>query len=166
MIENQAVPEYSAAPEIVERNETYLAVVRERVALGSLPELFDRAYPAIFAALADAGVEPASAPMAITHGEPDEVIDLSVAVPVARPYTGGPGRQGVSPETLPAGRAAAMLVRGDYARLPAAFSYLLAWVRDRGLAPGKLAFEQYLTMPEPGGDPAQNETLVAVMIGD
>ncbi len=150
-------------PQIVERPEQHLAVVRERVAFDALPELYDRAYPQIFGALARAGVAPVSAPMGVTHGEPDAELDLSVAVPVAQPFSpDGP----VGAETLPAGRAATLLVKGDYALLPAAYKHLFAWISEQGLAPTGISWEQYLTEPEPGGDPAENETLIGVALQD
>lgn len=150
-------------PEIVERPEQHLAVVRETVAFDAIPGLYDRAYPEIFGALGRAGIAPAAAPMGVMHGQPGAELDLSVAVPVAAPFAGD-GM--VSAETIPAGRAATLIVRGDYGLLAAAYEHLFAWIAEQGLTPTGLSWEQYLTEPEPGGDPAQNETLIAAGLQD
>ena len=149
------------APEIREVGEQHLAVVRDQVAFPDIPGLYDRAYPLIFGALAAAGIAPSAPPMGVTHGEPGDRLDLSVAVPVAEPFAASGEVVG---ETIPAGRAATLLVRGDYAQLGAAYEHLYTWIGTQGLAPSGIAWEQYLTEPQPGGDPALNETQLAVML--
>lgn len=151
------------SPEIVDRPERHLAVVRETVAFDAIPQLYDRAYPTIFGALSRAGIAPAAAPMGVMHGAPSSGLDLSVAVPIAQPFE--PDGE-VGAETLPACRAATLLVKGDYARLSAAYEHLFAWISDQGLAPAGISWEQYLTEPEPGGDPALNETLIGVDLAE
>ncbi|MFT3877453.1 MAG: GyrI-like domain-containing protein [Propioniciclava sp.] len=148
-------------PTIQDLEAQHLAVVREKVAFDAIPQLYDRAYPLIFGALAEAGITPAAAPMGVMHGDMSEGLDLSVAVPVAEPFSGAGEVVG---ERLPAGRAATLLVRGDFSLLSAAYEHLYGWVMAHGHTPGDVAFEQYLTEPEPGGDPALNETLIAVML--
>ena len=148
-------------PEVRDHDEIHLAVVRDRVAFGEIPALYDRAYPLIFGALGACGIEPTAAPMGVNHGGANGTLDLSVAVPVAEPFAGS-GE--VEAETIPAGRAAFLLVRGDYSLLMQAYEHLFDWIASQGLAPGDLAWEQYLTEPEPGGDPALNETLIAAQL--
>ena len=148
-------------PELVEQSERHLAVVRQRVAFDGIPALFDRAFPAIFGALGAAGLAPIDAPMGVTHGEPSAELDLSVAVPIVSPFV---AHGEVTHEVLPSGTGATLLVRGDYARLAAAYEHLFAWIADQGLTPRGVAWEQYLTEPEPGGDPALNETLIVVLV--
>ncbi len=152
-----------ATPTIETRAAQHLVVVRDRVAFDAIAALYDRAYPLIFGALAAAGVAPAAPPMGVVHGDMSNGLDLSVAVPVAEPFAGG-GE--VTAETLPAGRVATLLVRGDYAQLSAAYEHLYGWVKAQGLTPDDVAFEQYLTEPEPGGDPSLNETLIAVLLAE
>lgn len=144
-------------PAIETRERQHLAVVRETVALADIPALYDRAFPLIFTALERAGVEAVAPPLGISHGMPTETLDLSVAVPVAAPFTDD-GE--VTGETLTAGRAATLLVHGDYAQLAPAYEHLFARVAARGLVPTGIAWEQYLTEPRPGGDPAHHRTLV------
>lgn len=151
------------APEIVEQPERHLAVVRDTVAFEAIAELYDRAFPVIFGALGQAGIPPVAPPMGVVHGMQDGALDLAVAVPVAEPF---PGDGEVVAETLPAGPAATLMVRGDYGQLADAYEYLHGWISEQGLTPGGPAFEQYLTEPEPGGDPSLNETLIAIYLAD
>lgn len=146
-------------PEIKDLPERHLAVVRETVAMDAIPSLYDRAFPLLFGTLGAAQIAPVAAPMGVIHGVPGDTLDLSVAVPVADPIT----EQGeVKAETLPAARVATMMVTGDYSRLAAAYGHLYTWLAESGLEAGELAWEQYLTEPEPGGDPSLNETLIGV----
>lgn len=148
-------------PQLLDLEEQCLVAVRATVTLDEIPALFDRAYPAIFAAIERAGAQVVGAPMGVTRGEPTETLDLAAAVPVAARLAAD-GE--VQPETIPAGRAAALLVRGDYGRLSAAYGYLFAWVAEQGLAPIGISWEQYLTEPQPGGDPSLNETLLCALV--
>ncbi|WP_427868919.1 GyrI-like domain-containing protein [Leucobacter luti] len=157
-------------PVVQDREEQQLAVVRATVAAADMPALYDRAFPLLFGALGAAGVAPAAAPMGVVHGAPGETFDLSVAVPVGSCAGAEAGSDAsfasgeVTAETLPAGRAATLLVRGGYDRLGAAYEHLFSWVSAQGLTPAGLSFEQYLTEPEPGGDPALNETLIGTYL--
>ncbi|MCW2287795.1 GyrI-like domain-containing protein [Leucobacter luti] len=153
-------PEFPA-PELVEQPEIHLAVVRDTVAFDAIPSLYDRAYPLIFAALGSAGIQPSAPPMGVIHGAPGDTLDLSVAVPIAAPIAATGEVHG---ETLPASRAATLLVRGDYALLGSAYGYLYGWIAEQGHDVSGIAWEQYLTEPVPGGDPALNETLLAVYL--
>ena len=134
-------------------------MVRDTVAPADIPALYDRAYPLIFAALAEAGVAPAAPPLGVVHGQPGDRLDLSVAVPVAGPFAPSGA---VGAEVLPPGRVATLRVRGDYALLAPAYAHLYGWIAQQGLAAAPIAWEQYLTEPEPGGDPERNETLLGV----
>ncbi|QIM16521.1 GyrI-like domain-containing protein [Leucobacter insecticola] len=146
-------------PEIKEMPEMHLVVVREKVAMSDIPSLYDRAYPTIFGTLGAAGIAPVAPPMGVFHGEPGGVLDLSVAVPVAEPFA---DTVEVTGETLPAARVATMMVHGDFSHLAPAYEHLGRWVTEQGLEAAGIAWEQYLTEPKPGGDPALNETLIAV----
>lgn len=148
-------------PALIDYEAQELAAVRARVALDEIPALFDRAYPAIFAAIGRAGAQIAGAPMGVTRGEPGETLDLAAAVPVAEPFAAD-GE--VLPERIPAGRVATLLVTGDYAQLADAYGHLFGWIAQQGLVPAGISWEQYLTEPEPGGDPALNETLLCALI--
>lgn len=156
-------PAKFATPQLVERPEQHLAVVRERVAFDEIPALYDRAFPVLFGTLAGLGLQPTGAPYGVIFGEPGDTLDLAVSVPLATPLLESARTLSeVSAETLPAGRVATLLVRGDYALIADGYAHLYAWLAAEGLTPSGIAWEQYLTEPEPGGDPAANETLLGV----
>lgn len=146
-------------PELKELPERHLVVVRETVTMDAIPGLYDRAFPLIFGALGAAQITPVAAPMGVIHGVPGDSLDLSVAVPVAEPFEGS-GE--VASEALPAATVATLMMRGSYDRLAAAYGYLYGWLAENGLEAGDIAWEQYLTEPEPGGDPELNETLIGI----
>lgn len=148
-------------PELAERPEQHLAVVRETLPMDGIRDHYDRAFPLIFNSLGKAGVSPSGPAMAVTHGMPAETIDLSAAVPVTDPISADGD---VTPEVLPAGRAVTLLVRGSYDLIGAAYGHLFDWVNEQGLTPTGLAWEQYLTEPTPDGDPADNETLLGAYV--
>lgn len=150
-------------PQIEARPEVHLAVVRDTVAFERIPELYHRAYPAIFGALAAANITPAAAPMGVMHGAPTAAgLDLSVAVPLFEPFAHADDT--VSAETLPAARTATLLLRGDYNGLAAGYERLDAWILDQGETSAGISWEQYITEPTPDGDPALNETLLGVQL--
>ena len=74
-------------PELAERPEQHLAVVRETLPMDGIRDHYDRAFPLIFNSLKKAGVSPSGPAMAVTHGMPAETIDLSAAVPVTDPIS-------------------------------------------------------------------------------
>ena len=149
------------APELAERPEQHLAVVRETVAMEDIPKLFDRAFPLILTTLGAAGISPSGPPMGVTHGMPDEKIDLAAAVPVDAPISAD-GE--VTPETLPVGRTVTLMVRGGYDLITAAYEHLFDWITTEGLTPTGIVWEQYLTEPTPNGDPDANETLLGAHV--
>lgn len=159
---------FSTEPVIQELPEQYFAVVRDTVPFGGIPALYDRAFPLLFQTLGAAGTAPAGPPMGIMHGAPQPDLDLSVAIPLAAPYGTpvgtGDTAEAVHGETLPAARVALLGVRGDYAQLSGAYERLYAWIAAAGETASDIAWEQYLTEPEPGGDPAANETLLGVLL--
>lgn len=148
-------------PELIEVAEQHLAVVRAIVAMDEIPALYDNGYPAIFEALSRAGIQPVAAPVGVMLGKPGEKFNLGAAVPVGEPIVADGD---VRPETIPAGRAATLLVQGDYSQLPSGYAHLMAWIDEQGLTLRGTTWEQYLTEPEPGGDPSLNQTLLGVLV--
>lgn len=166
-------------PEIVHREAQQLLVVRDTITMREIPAFFDRAYPLLFTALDRASLAPTGPALSVTHGEPGATLDISAALPVAgssaaeiavaddpaENMAGGPDERGeVRAEALPAGRAATFLVRGSYSLLGPAFGRLFDWIAASGLVSADLTWEEYLAKPEPGGDPALNETRIYALL--
>lgn len=92
---------------------------------------------------------------------PTDKINISAAFPVAIPAT--PDGE-ITPAVVPAGRAASLTLTGPYEGLAEAYETLLTWMSGQGLTPGEFAFEQYLTMRDGEGDPAENITKICWLI--
>lgn len=156
-----------ATPEITDQPARNLAVIRRTVTVDKIADLYDSAFPQIFAALAATGVTASDVPMGVTYGMTDDTLDLAVAVPVASPFDGAGtgGTAGtVSAERIPASRTATLLVSGSYDQLAEAYNHLFSWLSDRGLTPTGTVWERYLTEPVPDGDPADNLTQLGVLV--
>lgn len=150
-------------PTIEDRAPVQVACIRREVGLEQIPGFYDSAFPAIFSALGELGLGPSAPPMGIVYGQAGDTLDLAVAVPVAERFSGVGDVRG---ETLPAARTAILTVTGDYGQLPTAHDYLQTWVSERGLVPAGWVWEQYLTEPVPGGDPAKNVTQLGLGLQD
>lgn len=150
-------------PKLVSLEPQHVAGIRKTVPMAEIPALYDSAFLALGKAFSLTETAPAGPPMGISNSMPGETLDLTVGFPVAEPY---PGSGEVVDHLLPGGRAVEMLVSGDFAQLPDAYGTLLAWIGEHGFAPGPLAWEQYLTEPESGGDPASNLTKIVWLLAD
>lgn len=148
-------------PNIISQPAQHVAAVRRRVSMAELRDHYDESFPKIFMALARGGVHPAGAAMGITHEMTEGELDLSVAVPVEEPFSDDGEVRGF---TLPASPTVTLLIRGDYSLIADAYSHLFAWIDAQGGSPTGLVWEQYLTEPQPGGDPSLNETLLGVQV--
>ncbi|MEB4613528.1 GyrI-like domain-containing protein [Leucobacter sp. M11] len=150
-------------PILVTLAPQHVAGIRRVVPMREIPQHYDASFPALGAAFAATGVTPSGPPMGISNSMPGDTLDLTVGFPVAEAF---PGHGDVVDQLLPGGPAAEMMVLGDYAQLPDAYGTLLAWLAEQGLTPGPLAWEQYLTNPEPDADPAQNQTKLVWLLAE
>lgn len=152
-----------AEPTIEDRKAVQVACIRDQVSMDQIRQFYDSSFPAIFAALGELRISPSGAPLGIVYGQVNDNLDLAVAVPITEPFT-GPGP--VLGANLPAARTAVLTVMGDYSQLPGAYEHLHAWIAEQGLESAGWSWEQYMTEPVPGGDPAQNVTQLGVGLRD
>ncbi len=145
--------------EQVELDPTTLAVVRERVAIAELAPFYDRAYGQVAAALGAAGLSPAGPAVGWYASMPGSDVEVAAGFPV-RPGDVPLGTEldGAELQTVPGGPAVAALHVGPYDELGDAWTALDAWCRERGLHPRGDFWEEYVTDPNPGGDPSRNVT--------
>lgn len=144
-----------------------LAVVRHHgVRMGDLRELFDTSFRAIGAAASSGEVEPTGPAVAVYDGDPADVFDLAVGLPVAELPSGTLEHDGVQVvgHHLPAGAYAALSHIGSYDGLPQAWEHLLAGVQEGGAQPRGVWAEVYVTEPGPEADPSTMRTDLLVQV--
>lgn len=140
-------------PRLITLMPSSVAVLREIVPMTALQPFFDRAFHAVPAVLSTQQIALSGPPLAVYFGMPSDTVDVAAGFASATPVS---PESGVTPFTLPGGRAGRVLHHGSYDTLGQTYSALTEWMRGQGLVPGGLMWEAYLT--EPGGDPAQQVT--------
>lgn len=141
--------------ELTENGERATAVVRDTVRIGAIPSLFDRALPAVTAALAAQGVHPVGPPFAKYLGPPGDTVDIEVGFPVSRPVR--PAGEVIA-STLPAGPAAHGVHVGPYEELGRTYDEMFAWLKAQEWEPTEVMWEVYLSDPSAESDPAMWRT--------
>ncbi|MBB6099955.1 DNA-binding transcriptional MerR regulator [Deinobacterium chartae] len=122
-----------------------VASVRRWANYGALEQQAPRAFAEIYACLQRQGVSPAGPPSFLCHPTADFAgwCDFEAVVPVGADLEED-GEGNVRVSTLPAARVAYTLHPGDFQRLPAAYSALLAWIDQQELSLAGPACETYL----------------------
>ena len=148
--------------EIVEVDRQPTAVVRGRVAVADLPEFFGGAFHAVFAALEAQGVAPAGVPFGYYPSMPGDVVVVEAGVAV------GPGFEpsgDVVASELPGGRVAVAIHVGPYEELERTYAAVLEQLGEQGWRPGSRGvWEEYLTAPDAGIDPAEWRTKLVIPV--
>jgi hypothetical protein len=125
-------------PEIRSIAAQRAAVERAVTDADGIASVVDRAFPALFARLAEHGVAPAGAPY-IRYHRHDEVLELELGVPVPDGVEADAG--------LPGGRTAILRHVGPFDGLRAACDRLIEWVAERGETASGPLWEVYVTNP-------------------
>lgn len=149
-------------PEIVTLEPQTVALLRETVALDALTDYFDRAFHAVMRVAGAQGVAVVGPPVGVYFGMPAETVDVGAGFPTDRAVEAA---DGVTPDTLPGGQAVQLLHVGTYDALEAAYGRLLAWAGERGLSPGPLMWEAYLTEPDAAAPDATRTLIVWPLAG-
>jgi len=142
-------------PAVVTLEPATTAVIRHVVPMDRLPEVFDRSFGALAAAVSAQGAGVAGPAFALYHGLPIDTVDLEVGFPTQRAVRAD-GDVVVS--ALPGGRVARAVHAGSFDGLGAAWGRLRSWIDDQGLRAGETFWEVYLTQPTPDMDPADLRT--------
>jgi effector-binding domain-containing protein len=142
-------------PAVVDVSEQHVLQIRRTSPMSELPTFFHDALRRLGAFATEHRVPFAGPPMGITRSTPTATIDMAAAFPVTQAQL---GEGDVAPAVLPSGRAATAVLTGGNDEIAAAYVALREWITRNGESPGQLAWEQYLTMPEPDGDPSKNVT--------
>jgi AraC family transcriptional regulator len=114
---------------------------------------FERAYEAIGAA----GVVPAGPPCVVYHQKLDggQRWDLEICAPIGAAFE---PPEGFALTRLPAERVAALLHRGPYEALAAAYTSMVDWIEEHDLTVAGPPREVYLSPP--GTPPAEIQTII------
>lgn len=151
----------TADPQVVTIDPVELAVVREVVPMPALAEFYDRAYAALATSIQAQGRRAVGPAYGLTFSMPTDTIDVAAGFPVDAPVA----EDGVvSPLSTPSGRAVRHEHLGSYDGLGEAWGRLFAWVEARGLTPGPLMWEVYVTEPSPDADPAAMVTELTLVL--
>jgi effector-binding domain-containing protein len=138
--------------QLTEHVEQPTAVVRERVALGDLPQFFGRAYHATMAAIQAQGLHPTGPPFSKYLGKPTGgVADVEAGFPVSGAISDA---DGVIAGTLPGGKVVEAMHVGPYDTMQQTYEEVMRFVAERGLAPSDEMWEVYLSDPQTEPDPA------------
>ncbi|GAB3813316.1 transcriptional regulator [Tessaracoccus terricola] len=141
------------SPRIINREAEATAVVRARERMENLPALYDRAYPALAAALAEQGLSHGAA-FGLYGAMNEGAVDIEIGFTtdgVVEPSGD------VAPGELPAGEYATITHVGGYDGLGASWEALGRWVKDQGRTAGQTVFEVYTDDPT-DADPATLRT--------
>ncbi|WPF66919.1 MULTISPECIES: GyrI-like domain-containing protein [unclassified Corynebacterium] len=169
---------------VLSRPVTPTVVVRGTgVPFAELEEFFDSAFGTLGALIQRGLLIPTGPAFALYHGVPPEALDVEVGFPVAAPVdssdTSGASSSSAASTTsisealraagaetseLPGGQRATATLRGGYDLLSQAWTELMEGLAAQGLKPGMPYWENYVTMPEPEGDPAENVTELVVPV--
>ena len=140
---------------IVELQEQPTAVIREQVAMSTLPEFFGRAFAEVSAAMEAQSVQPTGPPFALYRGMPTETVDVEAGFPVSRTIAAA---NGVRAGIMPACRAVQAMHVGSYDTLGTTYEAVKQRMHEEGLTASDDMWEYYLS--DQSADPATWRTLV------
>ncbi len=145
------------------------AVIHGSMPMADLPAFMDRAFPALFGAVAAAGLVPGGAPFSRYFTFGPDLIDMETGVTIAdvpgMPERVFDGSGDVQPGELPAGQVAVGWHVGPYDTIGATYERLLAWAGEQGREPSGALWEVYVTDPSAEPDPAAWRTQIFVPLG-
>ena len=120
------------------------AVVHGRLRPEDLPDFLGPAFEAVAAAVERQGSHVTGPPFTAYREVGGTELEVEAGFPVpARIVPDGP----VRPGELPGGPTVETVHVGPYETLPETYEQIRGWLRVRGLRPGRLMWESYLTDP-------------------
>ncbi|WP_166804901.1 GyrI-like domain-containing protein [Cryobacterium sp. Sr8] len=125
--------------------------VHEVIPITAMVDYFGRAFTTSAAELGKQGAYPAGPAIALYHGKPTDIVDVTAGFPVEQPVTSTPEASVV---TLPGGPAIQTVHTGSYDSMTGTYDELMAWVTEKDLTMSEDMWEEYLTGPESDPDPS------------
>lgn len=149
---------------VEDQPSTFVAVLRERVAMDAFPEFYDRAYSLVAQEAATAGLDIIGPALGWYHDMPTDSVDLSAGFGVRADAPRSLGN-GVEVVELPGGPAVVAHYVGSYDGLPAAWQEVGGWAMANAPRGRGDFLEVYVSDPSEV-EPASNETrLVLPLVG-
>jgi effector-binding domain-containing protein len=146
---------------IEERSPQPAAALHGEERISELPAFFERAFPAVMAAVTQAGATVAGPPFGYYPTMPGDVVAVEAGFPTATPI--GPVGD-VRAIELPGGRVAVTVHVGPYEALSATYEQLMAWLAEHGHRLVGGMCEYYLSDPAQEPDPATWRTEIVCPI--
>lgn len=132
-----------------------VAIRRAAIPMADIQGFFDTTYRAVPRAVTAVGGAVHGPAIGWYHGMPGETVDVSAGFPVTGALA-GPLGDNLEVVELPGGRALVATYVGAYDGLGEAWGEVMAAAGDRD--PRGDMWEEYVTEPDPGGDPDANVT--------
>lgn len=134
-----------------------LVGLRDVVPVAQMTDFFARAFTAAAAELDRHGIEPAGPPIGLYRGDVTETVDVTAGFPTQDRLE--PSRDVVAVD-LPTGPAVVTVHTGPYDAMEQTYDDLLRWMTENGLTGGHAMYEEYLTGPQSGLEPAMWQTRI------
>ena len=118
--------------------------IRTRTAVSSLQEVFDDGYASIVRFLETRGKRPGGPRFALYFNMGTDDLEVEFGFPVEE---GIEGEGAIRNSTTPSGRAVSTLYIGPYEEVEPAYTAMMKWAGDSGLALSGVSYEVYLSDP-------------------
>lgn len=118
--------------------------IRMRTALENLPAMLGEGFAEVGQYLGELGVKPAGAPFVGYYNMDMHNLDIEVGFPLNETR---PGKGRIQSGVLPAGRRVECLYVGPYKDCQPAYEAIDVFMKERGLEPATVMYEQYLNSP-------------------
>ena len=139
-----------------ERASQPTLTIRRVVSYDQLGSFMGEVFPKVFQHLKERGLQPISPPFSLYRQVTGNSVDVESGFALAQQAV---GEGEITPNHLPGGKVAVTMHVGHYDSLMQTHQSIERWVKEQGLAEGKMAWELYVTDPglEPDSSKWQSE---------
>jgi effector-binding domain-containing protein len=120
-------------------------VIRELIPAADMPRRMGEFFSELSAYMRENDIPMAEPPFALFHSVDKENVDMECGFPTQRPEE---GEDNIFPSRLPGGTVVMAVHIGPYEQLEQTYSEIRGYMREHGLTPGPIMWEQYLTGPD------------------
>ena len=131
--------------ELTEEVEQPVLSMRTVTAVGNLPQVLGKVYPAIIDYLQQKGLQPSGPSFVAYYNMDMENLDIEAGFLVAEPI---PGQGEIEASVIPAGKRVSSLYKGPYQECTAVYEAMNKWIAAKGETPTGVAYEFYYNSPQ------------------